>query len=105
MKSFLRELAPRNIKLFIVHKFSGRRSTAVVVGPGEKTVMNDSSDSSTAREEGPHTPEVYVVCQWSLPAAPMNAAAAVESDDSEELSQWEMVSVQETGHRYPEERV
>ena len=79
---------------------------AAAVGSGEKTVMNDSSGGSTAaQEEGPHTPQEMVICRPSLPAALMNAAAAVENDDSEELSPWETVPVQETGPRYPEELV
>ena len=75
---------------------------AVVAG---STVMNDSSDGSTAPKEGPHTPQEMVICRPSLPSPLMNVTAAVENDDSEELSQWEMVPLQETGHRYPEELV
>ena len=97
-----------------------------VAAVSDKTEMNDSSDGSTVQEEGPHTPQEMVISQPSAPLSvqtyssssvlltrsravhirfKLNAAAIVGNDYSEELSPWEIVSMQETGYRYPEELV
>ena len=92
-------------RVYVIKNGHSSLSTAVAAMSGEKTVMSDCSDGSTAQEKGPQSPQEMVICRPSLPAALMNAAAAVESDDSEELSPRETVPLQETGHRYPEELV